>query len=129
MLRRSDDKIRDAMDAIVMPKKWHHLCVAINGASNMVQGVAVCIRKQLCNVNNGLSHRLIQDGDILESEKIGENDKASVERESFQKLKANNCTHQLDTPCTDSAGTVVADIGIWDRALSHEEMVGWSLCR
>ena len=52
-----------------------------------------------------------------------------MERESFQKLKANNCTHQLDTPCTDSAGTVVADIGIWDRALSHEEMVGWSLCR
>ena len=52
-----------------------------------------------------------------------------MERESFQKLKANNCTHQLDTPCADGAGTVVADIGIWDRALSHEEMVGWSECR
>ena len=41
MLRRSDDKIRDPMDAIVMPKKWHHWCVAIDGASNTVQGVSV----------------------------------------------------------------------------------------
>ena len=47
MLRRSDDKIRDPMDAIIMPKKWHHLCVAINGASNMVQGVAVCIKEAI----------------------------------------------------------------------------------
>ena len=45
MLRRSDDKIRDPMDAIVMPKKWHHLCIAIDGASNMVTGVAVRICK------------------------------------------------------------------------------------
>ena len=60
---------------------------------------------------------------------MGENDKASVERESFQELKANNCTHHSDSPCTDSAGTVVADIGIWDRALSHNEMVSWSVCR
>ena len=41
MLRRSDDTIRDPMDAIVMPKKWHHLCVAIDGASKMVHGVVV----------------------------------------------------------------------------------------
>ena len=61
MLRRSDDKIRDPMDAIVMPKKWHHLCVAINGASNMVQGVVVCIRKHVHAMSTmvDLSHSLI----------------------------------------------------------------------
>ena len=47
MLRRSDDKLWDPMDGIFMPKKWHHLCVAINGASNMVQGVAVCIKEAI----------------------------------------------------------------------------------
>ena len=41
MLRRSDDIIRDPMDAIVMPKKWHHWCVAVDGSSNTVQGVSV----------------------------------------------------------------------------------------
>ena len=61
----------------------------------------------------------LQDGDILESEKIGENARASVERETFQDLKANK----------SKAGTIVADIGIWDRALSHSEMVDWSRCR
>ena len=57
MLRRSDDKIRDPMDAIVMPKKWHHLCVAIDGASNMVHGVAVG-EMQACYLANFLSHIL-----------------------------------------------------------------------
>ena len=41
MLRRSDNKLRDPMDGIFTPKKWHHLCVAISGALNMVQGVVV----------------------------------------------------------------------------------------
>ena len=43
MLRRSDDMVRDPMDAIVMPKKWHHLCVAIDGTTNTVRGVSVSI--------------------------------------------------------------------------------------
>ena len=42
-----------------------------------------------------------------------------MERETFQDLKANK----------SKAGTIVADIGIWDRALSHSEMVDWSRCR
>ena len=70
-----------------------------------------------------------QDGDILESEKIGENDKASVEREIFQQIKTNNCTYQPDILCIDSAGTTVADLGIWEKALSLDDMVGWSSCR
>ena len=52
-----------------------------------------------------------------------------MERENFLQLKANNCTYQQDRPCTDSAGTTVADLGIWEKSLSHDEMVGWSACR
>ena len=129
MLRRSDDKIRDPMDAIVMPKKWHHLCIAIDGASNMVTGVAVRICKHFVSQKQIIMRNIPQDGDILESEKIGESDKASVERENFQELKANNCTYLPGNPCTNGAGTSVADLSIWETALSHNEMVGWTACK
>ena len=47
MLRRSDVMVRDPMDAIVMPKKWHHLCIAVDGVSNTVRGVSVSMAEYL----------------------------------------------------------------------------------
>ena len=41
MLSRSRSEVRDPMDSIVMPEKWHHLCVAIDGAANTLRAVAV----------------------------------------------------------------------------------------
>ena len=38
MMKRSDEQ--DESD-LVVPKKWHHLCVALNGTSLMVTGVVV----------------------------------------------------------------------------------------
>ena len=70
-----------------------------------------------------------KDGDVLDSEKTSPNDKVSVNREVFRDLKANNCSYYPNLNCSDSAGTRVADLGVWDKALSYEEMVGWTTCR
>ena len=49
--------------------------------------------------------------------------------ETFKDLKANNCSYQADILCLDNMGTTVTDLGIWGKALSHNEMVAWSTCR
>ena len=36
MMKRPDEK---DVSNLVVPKKWHHLCVALNGTSLMVTGV------------------------------------------------------------------------------------------
>ena len=41
MLRRIDDQLRDPMDALIMPKNWHHFCVSIDPTS--MRGVSVRI--------------------------------------------------------------------------------------
>ena len=52
-----------------------------------------------------------------------------MKRETLQDLKANNCSYQSDVLCINNKGTTVADLGIWGKALSHDEMVAWSSCR
>ena len=41
MLRKSSSQLGDSMDGIILPQRWHHLCVAMDGASNIVRGVSV----------------------------------------------------------------------------------------
>ena len=41
MLRKSSNQVGDPMDGIVIPEKWHHLCVTMDGNSNTVRGVSV----------------------------------------------------------------------------------------
>ena len=38
MMKRPDEK---DVSNLVVPKKWHHLCVALNGTSLVVTGVVV----------------------------------------------------------------------------------------
>ena len=38
MMKRTDEK---DYSNLVVPKTWHHLCVALNGTSLMVTGVVV----------------------------------------------------------------------------------------
>ena len=41
MLRKSSNQLGDPMDGIVIPEKWQHLCVAMDGTTNIVRGVSV----------------------------------------------------------------------------------------
>ena len=45
MLRKSNIALGDPMDGIILPEKWHNLCVAMDGASKSMR--AVSVSKQL----------------------------------------------------------------------------------
>ena len=114
------------MDSIVMPEKWHHLCVAMDGASNTLN--AVSVRKysfvwifQSITINN------FQDGDILDSEVV--NEKVHVESDHLYELKAENCSNNQEHLCVNSVGTTLADLDVWENALTTDEMTSWTTCR
>ena len=56
------------------------------------------------------------------------NEKAHLDTDFLHELKANNCTHDRDYTCVNNVGTTVADLSVWEKALSTTEMVAWSTC-
>ena len=57
------------------------------------------------------------------------NEKAQLNTDFLRELKANNCSHNKNYTCVNAVGTTVADLGVWEKALTTSEMVAWSTCR
>ena len=111
---------------ILLPKKWHHLCLSYNGQSNTTNVVIVseehCMPKQ---ITGKYSHAfMLQDGMALYNDSM----ESKIDAAVLKSLSASDCDGQQPT-CETMSNVTVTDLNVWNMSLSMTTMINYTTCR
>lgn len=117
--------------------KWTHLCFAFQGQRGILHVIKVALVREkkedaldnLPNTRESGFFVITQDGETLEASS-NDPDLLNVEipRDFLSKLYIGRCSFDFKKTCS-SPMAELADLNVWSRFLSIDELKAWTTCR